>query len=891
MHFRCGTNYLKIKHKKIEPKFTINKEDPNYKRKLDDIDEYGFKSFNIYIDKKNIKKDLSKSSIGEYEDIILNALDKAAETLQKLLRVKPISEGLQFSNRDLRDIGISSWDSNKFGDKAERNGIDLKSLGIDLVIFSTLEKMDEDIIAAAVPVFEQVSNNQPIAGIIYINSIINFTKINTEKYIESTLIHEMTHILGFLGGYFEEVFDNVVKKRDKYGISRQYINSPKVLEVAQKYFNCPTLEGVELENYGDEGTAGSHWEARILLGDYMNGVAFTEEVISEITLALLEDTGYFKANYYTGGLMRYGKNKGCDFVYDKCVLNQKINPLFENEFFDTVYSDYRIDASCSSGRISRTYNTLWEYEENLPKDYRYFPWPNIGGWGAADYCPLPGSALEEEVDVYYPGICSKGESGVYGSQIAYGLSEDNYAFYTNKELAEFTGEEISETSFCFLSSLFKNDFIDKDKYSSVVRANCYKIFCSDRSLSLKINSDYIVCPRSGGKIKVDGYDGYLLCPDYNLMCSGTVICNDLFDCVDKKSEIKEESYIYDYEIKTSQNIEKAETTEEDDINNYELSENGVCPKFCKHCLENKKCLKCKEDYNFLGNIITEEIICASKDELISGYFINENNIYYKCMENCDICTNHNSCEKCKDGIDYNNNQCININIPNCKESDNLGICQKCNDNYAFNGTDRNFCIEKEKFNKSYFSRDNGFSYFLCKNEISNCEECELEENLKCNFCENGYLLSLTENKCISKEEIDNNKYYLYFDEKSVKKCSDYIDHCLECSNETYCDKCFNNYYFVNNEKTNCSGKNEFNINEYYFDKNLNTFLPCKIYNKVKHCIECSSENYCTKCEDGYIINNNDLCVVDDRNIPNNGMYIKFKNISLLYSIIIILILF
>jgi hypothetical protein len=32
-------------------------------------------------------------------------------------------------------------------------------------------------------------------------------------------------------------------------------------------------------------------------------------------------------------------------------------------------------------------------------------------------------------------------------------------------------------------------------------------------LTIKIFDDYVVCPRSGGKIKVDGYLGYLLCPD------------------------------------------------------------------------------------------------------------------------------------------------------------------------------------------------------------------------------------------------------------------------------------------------------------------------------------------------------------------------------------------
>ena len=55
----------------------------------------------------------------------------------------------------------------------------------------------------------------------------------------------------------------------------------------------------------------SHWEARILLGEYMNSEVHTpEQAISGFTLALLEDSGWYKVNNYTGGLMRYGKNQG-----------------------------------------------------------------------------------------------------------------------------------------------------------------------------------------------------------------------------------------------------------------------------------------------------------------------------------------------------------------------------------------------------------------------------------------------------------------------------------------------------------------------------------------------------------------------------------------------------
>ena len=47
-----------------------------------------------------------------------------------------------------------------------------------------------------------------------------------------------------------------------------------------------------------------------------------------------EDTGYYKANYYTGGLMRYGKGKGCDFINNRCVNSSNdINEFFENEFY------------------------------------------------------------------------------------------------------------------------------------------------------------------------------------------------------------------------------------------------------------------------------------------------------------------------------------------------------------------------------------------------------------------------------------------------------------------------------------------------------------------------------------------------------------------------------
>ena len=78
-----------------------------------------------------------------------------------------------------------------------------------------------------------------------------------------------------------------------------------------------------------------------------------EQVISEFTLALLEDSGWYKTNKYTGGLMRFGKNQGCDFLNKDCEVKDISKNIFKNDLF--TYNDY-YQSTCSSGRQSRAYN-------------------------------------------------------------------------------------------------------------------------------------------------------------------------------------------------------------------------------------------------------------------------------------------------------------------------------------------------------------------------------------------------------------------------------------------------------------------------------------------------------------------------------------------------------
>ena len=212
-------------------------------------------------------------------------------------------------------------------------------------------------------------------------------------------------------------------------------------------------------------------------------------------------------------------------------------------------------------------------------------------------------------------------------------------------------------------------------------------------MTVKINDDYIVCPRAGGKIEVEGYKGFFLCPDYNLMCSGTVICNDMFECVDKKSLVKNSSYYYDYEIKTSQNLDDAYIIDADNITNYELSENAICPIYCKHCKENQKCVKCRNGYELVGYSNSQKVECLNKSIVSSGYYKSGDNIYYRCIENCDKC--------------------------------NSQQCSLFKNNYIFINNNFSECILKDSINLEFYYTYDNITYFSCKDiRYQNNEKCQ-----------------------------------------------------------------------------------------------------------------------------------------------------------------------
>ncbi|GJT34439.1 EGF-like domain, peptidase M8, leishmanolysin, frizzled domain protein [Tanacetum coccineum] len=80
------------------------------------------------------------------------------------------------------------------------------------------------------------------------------------------------------------------------------------------------FNGLELEDGGRRRMSGSHWEKKLLMNEIMTGLVDTRTVVSKMTLALLEDSGWYEANNSMMARLDWGHNQGTEFVTTPCNL-------------------------------------------------------------------------------------------------------------------------------------------------------------------------------------------------------------------------------------------------------------------------------------------------------------------------------------------------------------------------------------------------------------------------------------------------------------------------------------------------------------------------------------------------------------------------------------------
>jgi hypothetical protein len=197
----------------------------------------------------------------------------------------------------------------------------------------------------------------------------------------------------------------------------------------------------------------SHWSYKAAYNEYMTaGVLISNPTISFLTLALLEETGWYKTIFKGyGQFINWGYKKGCAMIES---------------------SNCNSDEYCTS-------------EGTMACDYDA---TSLG------YCKNETLTACLFVKFYVNYICT----------------DPNFLTKNlNANLTRTTGENGGQYSRCFSSTLVTTG-APTTKYAF----RCYKTMCSisGRTLTIQVGTTYALCLFPSQNITIAGYSGYLTCP-------------------------------------------------------------------------------------------------------------------------------------------------------------------------------------------------------------------------------------------------------------------------------------------------------------------------------------------------------------------------------------------
>jgi hypothetical protein len=278
-----------------------------------------------------------------------------------------------------------------------KSGID----NIDLVIIYTFESSQLKFRAKAQPCFlDNKFYNRPTTGIMFFNlNLFNITQNATyqeKKFRLITIKHELVHILGFSPFLYDKFIDF---SGNEYNLlhteksnEKSFINTPLLTEFSREYFGCKKMPGMMLEMSSINGTSLSHWERSLIKNELMTGSSiYNFRIITNFTLKLLDDTGWYKINYKYSEETIWGKNKTCEFIKPECyrfsefcLVKNELSCDYEYNYISTCVSEKLSDCSYMYGFQSCL---LKEYfEKKLINNNNDFSLDNYNFFGSDSKC-------------------------------------------------------------------------------------------------------------------------------------------------------------------------------------------------------------------------------------------------------------------------------------------------------------------------------------------------------------------------------------------------------------------------------------------------------------------------------------------------------------------------
>ena len=314
---------------------------------------------------------------------------------------------------------------------------------------------------------------------------------------------------------------------------------------------------------------------------------------------------------------------------------------------------------------------------------------------------------------------------------------------------------------------------------------------------------------------------------------------------------------------------KCKSNEEENDFKYCRIADGEC-KNCIYGAHLGKDNKCSFSYDCLESDKGKCIQC------LEGYYLSLDN---KCtnLEFCIYTDFYGECTECKNNYYYNrtSKMCeMKENFENCRITYDGKFCDRCKKGFYLNKTDY-LCysnIENTNFYKCALTNDNGEICSKCENnyylgeidfKCSTVEGCNLSENEnRCLLCDsNYYCLDIKTGKCEPNDEIESEDKKFYFKCNRTNKEGTSCEICIEGYRLNKNGLCVDDYH--------CSKKNEngicikcINYDGDYFSHCLNKDFECveTYFNVCEECNNSLDFDNCTKCIEGYELNEKNICV-------------------------------
>eukprot|EP00794_Sanderia_malayensis_P000625 gene625-1290_t len=447
----------------------------------------------------------------------------------------------------------------------------------DFILFvsaiPTQHCLESNIVAYASYCQQENAMNRPVAGFANLCPGKLETDVQSFENLLATVKHEIYHALGFSVGlyaFYRDKNGTPLTERDKHGLPRynnvtrlytwndrvmkkfvrrqwsvsgghkehsvDMIVTPTVKREVRKHFNCEDLEGAELENQGGEGTALTHWEKRVFENEAMTGTYTQHPVFSRITLALMEDTGWYKADYNMAEKLDWGRGLGCLFVKNNCRawIADRIRKKRSTAPFCATLKQSPLHMKCTHTKLSLALCNLVKYTNSLPRQFQYFDRlgrsavKDISSYGGAvelaDFCPFYQKfTLTDESGRKRGTTCTLAENSP--------SKDKNYALEKYGAVSKCVEHGRHWTA---KKGLLTRTMLDWG-------SGCYNYKCTNKGLVFVVAGKEYPCSNAEQRVEIGGLmndwkvNGSIICPPCEEFCGTGKHCNSNFVGLSKSS--------------------------------------------------------------------------------------------------------------------------------------------------------------------------------------------------------------------------------------------------------------------------------------------------------------------------------------------------------------------